>query len=94
VNGKAVLDHGTGLEIALLNGFNPIDQTFDIMNYSSLTGVFANGSSFWDDGYLWDVTYGSNQIDITAVQTPEPGSLLLLAAGLTGFAWRRFGIRS
>jgi hypothetical protein len=26
--------------------------------------------------------------------TPEPGSLLLLAAGLTGFAVRRFGIRS
>ena len=40
VNGKAVLEHGTGLEIALLNGFNPIDQTFDIMNYSSLSGVF------------------------------------------------------
>jgi len=94
VSGKALLDHGTGLEIALLNGFNPIDQTFDSMNYSSLTGVFADGSSFWDDGFLWDVTYGANQIDITAVQagvgpptsqTPEPGPLLLLALGSLTF---------
>ena len=90
VNGNAVLDHGTGLEIALLNGFNPINQTFDIMNYSSLTGIFANGSSFWDDGFLWDVTYGPNQIDITAVQSPEPGSFDLLVFGLIGlvmFCW-------
>jgi hypothetical protein len=90
VNGKAVLDHGSVLEISLLNGFNPITQTFEIMDYSSLTGTFANGSSFWDDGFLWDVSYGPNQIDITAVQAPEPGTFDLLKVGLIGlvvFCW-------
>jgi len=82
VNGNVFLDPGAFLEITLLNGFDPINQTFGIMDYSSLSGQFANGSSFWDDGYLWDITYGQNQINVTAVSTPEPGSLLLLFIGL------------
>jgi hypothetical protein len=51
------------------------------MNYSSLIGQFANGSSFWDDGFLWDVSYGANQLDVTAVRSPERSSLLLLCIG-------------
>jgi hypothetical protein len=81
VNGNVVLDPGASLEITLLNGFNPLGQTFDIMDYANLSGEFANGPSFWDDDYLWDVTYGQNQIDVTAVQAPEPSSFLLPALG-------------
>ena len=92
VNGNVTLDPGALLEITLLNGFNPFGQTFDIMNYSALSGEFLNGSSFWDDGYLWDVDYGQNQIDITAVKAPEPGTFTLLAVGLIAFivySWRK-----
>jgi len=32
------------------------------------------------------VTYGQNQIDVTAVQAPEPSSLLLLFLGLVALA--------
>ena len=91
VNGNAMLDSGALLQITLLNGFNPLGQTFGIMDYYSLTGQFVNGTSFWDDGYLWDVTYGQNQIDVTAVQTPEPGTVSLLGIGLIGlvlYSWR------
>jgi len=83
VNGNAMLDPGSFLNITLLNGFNPLGKTFGVMDYSTLTGKFINGSSFWDDGYLWVITFGQNQIDVTAVQAPEPSSMLLL---LIGFA--------
>lgn len=82
VNGLAALDSGSILDIMLLNGFNPLGDTFKLMNYDSLVGMFANGSSFSADGYIWDVTYGAHEIDVTAVSTPEPSTLLLLAAGL------------
>jgi hypothetical protein len=35
VNGDAMLDQGALLEITLLDGFNPLGQTFDIPNYDS-----------------------------------------------------------
>jgi hypothetical protein len=86
VNGDVFLDPGTSLEITLLNGVDPLDHTYAIMDYTQLTGEFANGSSFWDDNYLWDVTYGQNQIDVTAVKAPEPGLFPLFAIGLVGLA--------
>lgn len=94
VTGGVTLDPGAELQITLLNGFDPLGQRFDIMDFSNLNGEFANGSRFWDDNYLWDITYGQNQIDVTAVQAPEPGGLLLLAAGLVTLLlaprkWRR-----
>jgi hypothetical protein len=56
------------------------------MDFASLDGQFANGSSFWDDGYLWDITYYQHEVDVTAVQAPEPSSLLLLVLGLATLA--------
>jgi hypothetical protein len=89
VNGNVMLDSGALLQITLLNGFNPLGQTFDLMSYQSLTGQFANGSSFWNGGYLWNITYGQNQIGVTAVQAAEPSSLLLLFIGLAALAFSR-----
>ena len=86
VNGNVALDSGSILDITLLQGYNPLGQTFSIMDYNSLVGQFSNGSSFWDDGYLWDVTYGQHEIDVTAVSTPEPSSLILLFVGLAALA--------
>ena len=57
VSGNVVLDPGATLDITLLGGFNPRRSTIPTMDFSTLSGQFANGSSFWDDGYLWDITY-------------------------------------
>jgi hypothetical protein len=86
VTGNVTLGGNAYLDIVLLNGFDPAGQTFAIMDYSTLNGRFANGSSFWDDGYMWNITYGQHQVDITAgsdpVSTPEPGTFPLLGVGL------------
>jgi hypothetical protein len=87
VNGSVALDSNSYLDIILLNGYDPLGQKIDIMDYSSLAGQFSNGSSFWEDGYLWDVTYGQHEVDVTAVKTPEPGSLLQLSIGLAALAF-------
>jgi hypothetical protein len=84
--GNAILDPGALLQITLLDGFNPFGQTFEIMHYSTLEGEFVNGSSFWDDGYLWQISYAQNALDVTAVSAPEPSSFLLLGIGLLALA--------
>jgi hypothetical protein len=87
VNGDAALDFDSLLNITLLNGYDPLGQTFGIMGYRSLVGQFSNGSSFLDDGFVWDISYGKNEIYVTAVGTPEPSSLLLLFLGLFALAF-------
>ena len=82
VTGNVVLGPPSILQINLLNGFNPFGQTFDVMNYSSLSGQFGNGSFFAEDGYGWTVTYGQNEIEVTAGPMPEPSSFLFLGLGL------------
>ena len=86
VSGDVALDSDSILSITLIGGFNPLGDTFTIMDYASLVGQFSNGSSFWDDGFLWDVNYGANQIGISAVRSPEPSSLLLLCIGFAVLA--------
>jgi hypothetical protein len=86
VSGIVTLDPGSLLEITLLNGYDPLHHTFSILDFASLNGQFANGTSFWDDGFLWDVTYRQHEVDVTAVEAPEPGSLPLLFLGLAALA--------
>ena len=86
VSGDVALDSDSILSITLIGGFNPLGDTFTIIDYASLVGQFSNGSSFWDDGFLWDVNYGANQIDISAVRSPEPSALLLLCIGVAVLA--------
>ena len=86
VSGNVVLGPNSILQINLLNGFNPLGLTFDVMNYNALFGQFSNGTSFWGDGYLWNVSYSENEIEVTAVSaTPEPSSFLFLGLGLLVF---------
>ena len=87
VSGIVTLDPGSLLEITLLNGYDPLHQTFSIMDFASLNGQFANGASFWDDGFLWDITYRQHEVEVTAVEAPEPSSLLLLFFGLAAVAF-------
>ncbi len=81
MSGDGALNSDSILSISLFGDFNPLGDTFTIMDYASLVGQFSNGSSFWDDNFLWDLTYGQHEIDVTAVDEPEPSSLLLLLVG-------------
>jgi hypothetical protein len=93
VTGTLALDQDSQLMITLLGGFNPIGDSFTIMSYTSLLGEFANGSNFVADGYDWTVTYGPNDVTLTAVTAaPEPGTLPLIGIGvlaLCGCIWRK-----
>jgi hypothetical protein len=82
VSGNVSLDSGAFLHITLLEGYDPLNQTFSIMDFAFLNGQFANGLRFWDDGYLWDMTYRLHEVDVAAVQAPEPSALLLLLISL------------
>src|SRR5208283_2451708 len=87
VTGSVALDANSRLDIILLNGYDPLGQKFSLMDGSSMVGQFSNGSSFWEDGYLWDITYGQHEMDVTAVGVPEPSSLLQLSIGLAALAF-------
>ena len=60
VNGNLALSSGsaTTLDITLATGFTPTTgEKFTILNATSLTGTFSNGSTFVEDGYSWTLTY-------------------------------------
>jgi len=97
VTGALALDPGSLLAITLQGGFDPVGDSFTILDYGSLSGEFLNGSSFVADGFNWTLTYGPNDAILTAVSadpvnTSEPGTLALIAFGflpLFGYAARR-----
>jgi len=92
VSGAATLGGSAMLDITLLHGFTPADgESFDIMDYGSESGMFANAPTggFTLDGWNWDINYAYNgdEILLTAespstTATPEPSSWLLLFSGL------------
>jgi len=92
VTGVLALDPGSLLEITLRGGFDPVGDSFTILDYGSLTGEFANGTSFFADGFNWTLTYGPNDAVLTAVSAPEPCTMPLIPIGflaLLGFAAKR-----
>jgi hypothetical protein len=97
VTGLLALDPGSLLEITLQGGFDPVGDSFTILDYGSLSGEFGNGTSFMADGYNWTLTYGPGDAILTAVSgdpvnTPEPGTISLIAFGflpLLGYAAKR-----
>ena len=97
VTGILALDPGSLLEITLQGGFDPVGDSFAILDYGSLSGEFFNGTSFVADGFKWTLTYGANDAVLTAVSadpvnTPEPGSVSLIVIGfvvLLGSATQR-----
>lgn len=96
VTGAATLYGSADLDILFESSFQPTaGEQFDIMNYGSLSGEFANApgdSTFTMDGWIWNIDYdavanGDPEIVLTAdapvpASTPEPGALLLLGTGL------------
>lgn len=97
VSGVLALDPGSLLEITLQNGFDPLGDSFTVLDYGSLAGEFSNATSFFADGFNWTLTYGANDAVLTAVSadrvnTPDPGAMSLIVIGfgaLLGFATRR-----
>ena len=92
VSGVLALDPGSLLEITLQNGFDPVGDSFTILDYGSLAGEFSNGTSFVADGFNWTLSYGPNDAVLTAVSTPEPGTISSILIGflvLLGFATKR-----
>ena len=97
VSGILSLDPGSLLEISLQDGFDPVGDSFTILNYGSLVGEFANAPLFFADGFEWTVTYGANDAVLTAVEVPEPSAMPLLSLGflalLFGYVAKRRGPR-
>jgi len=64
--GNLTLGSAAQLGISLLNGFNPVGDTFTIMNDSGglVSGTFENAPSggFAMDGVNWTIAYNSNDV--------------------------------
>jgi len=85
---SGIMDLGGTLEVLLYGGFNPdAGDTFDILNWGSLTGMFdflvmptLLGDLFWDTSAL----YTTGELSVGSQPVPEPGTIALLGIGLAG----------
>jgi hypothetical protein len=83
------LSAGGELEVVLVGGFQPDDgDTFDVLDFSSLSGQFSLDLPGLSAGLMWDASslYSTGQLAVTAV--PEPATALLVITCL-GIRWRR-----
>jgi PEP-CTERM motif len=69
--GNVTLGSSAQLSITLLNGFNPVGDTFTILNDlpGTVSGQFANAppSGFQMDGVNWTIAYNSNNIILNGI---------------------------
>ncbi len=85
---SGMMSLGVSLEVLLYGGFNPdAGDTFDILNWGSLTGMFdflimpsLMGDLFWDTSSL----YTTGELSVGSAAVPEPGTIVLLGLGLAG----------
>jgi hypothetical protein len=85
VNGAASL--GGTLNISLIGSFQPIlGESYDIMDFTSLTGTFAqvNTLNTLGPNLAFDVVYNANDILLTVVD--PPGGTVIGSVGRTGSA--------
>jgi hypothetical protein len=98
ITGTATL--GGTLDVALVNGFGYAPgQTFDILSAGSIAGGFTSinlpggGGSFNPDGSfingLYNLTYTSTQVIVTAIPEPTSVGATLLGCGLLARRRRR-----
>jgi hypothetical protein len=96
---------GSTLSLDTIGGFanNPGDTFYVMLNNGAdpVTGIFGNdigGSVTSIDGYVFNVNYaanapggdgGSNDVALTLMAVPEPGSAALLLGGLAALTLRR-----
>jgi len=91
ITGAATL--GGTLSLDLLNGFTPsLGDAYEVLSFGSRTGDFGVFSApALPPGLAWQETYDANDLYVSVVKTsvPEPGSVLLLLAGLGLCALRK-----
>ena len=77
------------LKISLLDGFLPeVTDTFVFIHADGgLSGTFGNLIDL--DGNIWNVTYSPNQVSLSLLAVPEPGTHLLMALGVLYLGVRR-----
>ena len=88
-SGDVVLEDGSTLSVALINGFVPAPgDTFDVLDFASLTGTFTTlNLPALDPGLTWDT--GRLYADGVLEVVPEPATLALVALGALAVIRRR-----
>jgi hypothetical protein len=94
ISGSASL--AGSLNVSLVNSFVVnLGDSFFIMTFNSLTGTFSSlNLPSLASGLQWLLAYNPTNITLSVgssqvPQVPEPGTLLLVASGLSGLLWRR-----
>ena len=81
---------GGELEVVLVDGFEPDDgDTFDVLDFGSLSGQFSLELPGLSAGLMWDASslYSTGQLAVTAV--PEPTTAMLIVVSCIALIGRR-----
>jgi len=78
VEGTAYL--GGTLDISLLDGFRPtLGETFQVLDFNSVSGQFATIDVLDDPAYQFALQYNGSNLALTTTAVPEPASIGLVA---------------